>query len=65
MKNLQDGLRDFLLGFTKAYVIVDALDVCPEKDEEHDKLLRVIRELHVWSCSSLHLLATSRREFDI
>ena len=62
---LAETLRNVLQEFTDAYIVVDALDECPERDEEREELLRIINRIQSWSLRNLHLLATSRQEFDI
>ena len=51
--------------FSDVFIVVDALDECPEKNEEREELLSSVEELHSWSKRELHLLVTSRRLSDI
>ncbi|KAL8792240.1 MAG: hypothetical protein Q9195_005196 [Heterodermia aff. obscurata] len=51
--------------FTAVYVIIDALDECPTKDDERHELLKIIKAIHDQSAANLHFLATSRRHYDI
>jgi hypothetical protein len=43
------------------YIIVDALDECSEREE----LLVLIEDIIDWKLTTLHTLATSRKEQDI
>ena len=65
---LSDLLRVFLALvplFVAVYVVIDALDECPTKDQERQELLKTIRAIHDQSAMNLHLLVTSRRHYDI
>lgn len=44
-----------------AYIIIDALDECADREE----LIQVIEEMNGWKFRNLHLLVTSRKERDI
>jgi hypothetical protein len=54
--SLKQVLRDILGTFPHAYIVVDALDECSERDD----LLSVLEEITSWNQDSLHILATSR-----
>ena len=54
-----------LEGLEDAFVVADALDECPKDNDEREELLKIFETIHGWTKSSLHLLATSRRETDI
>jgi ankyrin repeat domain-containing protein 50 len=47
------------------YIVVDALDECPTSKGERKELLELIRDIIALSPSKIHLLVTSRPEFDI
>ena len=51
--------------FVAVYVVIDALDECPTKDDERQELLKTIKAIHDQSAMNLHLLVTSRRHYDI
>ncbi|KAF8623784.1 hypothetical protein AX17_007287, partial [Amanita inopinata Kibby_2008] len=53
---LIDALRGLVSGFTRAYIVIDALDECTELDQAID----LIKSMAKWS--HCHLLVTSRRE---
>jgi hypothetical protein len=54
-------LRYILQEFPHAYIIIDALDECTEREV----LLDVIQTMTDWKIASLHLLVTSRKEREI
>ncbi|KAJ7292767.1 hypothetical protein C8J57DRAFT_1210486 [Mycena rebaudengoi] len=61
LPNYQDLLRvleDLLRELGRTYIIIDALDECP--DGEHEKLIGLILWLQNWSATPLHLLFTSQ-----
>jgi hypothetical protein len=60
-KSLQDALFLILEAFDDAYIVVDALDECAERDD----LLKWITKMASWRISKLHLLVTSRPEENI
>jgi ankyrin repeat domain-containing protein 50 len=46
------------------FIVIDALDECA-KIGERGELLTLIKDIHAWSLSKVHLLLTSRPEPDI
>jgi NACHT domain len=58
---LLETLRQMVQAFDEAFVIIDALDECEERQE----LLEDIEIFAKWKTERLHILATSRREKDI
>ena len=46
------------------FLIIDALDECP-KGEKREELLETITEIVSWPSTNVHLLVTSRKEYDI
>ena len=61
---LQNTLQDILNGFSHAYLIIDALDECSNRERE--KTLNWITTLVVdWKVKNLHIAVTSRPELDI
>ena len=54
-------LKDILKGFNKAYVVLDALDECSDRQQ----LLEGIEEIQRWELPQLHMLLTSRQLPDI
>jgi hypothetical protein len=65
LDELEATLRATTEGFKKVFLVIDALDECPEKDSEREILLKLIARIRRWSSSSLHFLCTSRKENDI
>jgi len=64
---LRRVLIETLRGFSSVYVVIDALDECPESDPEHGReaLLRCLAAINEGRSSNMHMLWTSRREKDI
>lgn len=64
-------LREIIGQFQKVFIILDALDECDEtecgetKCGERENLLKVIEKIAGWETDGLHILATSRKEYDI
>ena len=54
-------LRQMLKSFSTTYILLDALDECTDRED----FLHFIEVLMSWNISSLHMLATSRKENDI
>ena len=65
LKKLMQELSCLLTDFTEVFLVVDALDECPEDKGERETLLQIITEIHTWQAKQLHLLATSRQQTDI
>ena len=51
--------------FDAVFVVIDALDECPTKDDERQELLNTIKTIHDQPAMNLHMLVTSRRHYDI
>ena len=60
-KDLQDTLQRILYGFHSAYIIIDSLDECTERD----KVLGWIKEINSQNMGNLHMVIASRPEQDI
>ena len=60
-KSLLTVLKDILKGFNEAYVIIDALDECLDRQQ----LLESVEEIQKWRLPQLHMLLTSRQLPDI
>lgn len=65
MTTLESALVVSIHGFSKVYLVIDALDECPLEHDERKKLLCCLRRIHAAKIETLHLLCTSRREQDI
>jgi len=59
--SLMATLKSMFDNFGNAYIIIDALDECPDRS----KVLSVIKQILEWEIAGLHVLATSRTELDI
>ncbi|KAK8009447.1 hypothetical protein PG991_011998 [Apiospora marii] len=64
-ENLQAALLSAVQDFSNVYIVLDALDECPQSGYERDKVLQCLHEIRGWGVSPLHVLMTSRREHDI
>ena len=60
-KSLLTVLKGILKGFNKAYVVLDALDECLDRQQ----LLESVEEIQRWRLPQLHMLLTSRQLPDI
>jgi len=58
------SLRQLFQRFEDVYIIVDALDESP-RNEGREQVLDALADFRNWSLRGLHLLVTSRDEFDI
>ncbi|KAJ5117570.1 NACHT nucleoside triphosphatase [Penicillium atrosanguineum] len=64
VETLLQTLQKFLVQFQGSYILLDALDECP-RDHGREAILRVIKAIRDWRLPSVHLLVTSRDQFDI
>jgi hypothetical protein len=62
---LKTTLRSTLEVFGDIFLIIDALDECPNYDNERQELCTLLTEFSTWGLSNLHVLVTSRKERDI
>jgi hypothetical protein len=58
--DLLDAIKETTKGFSKVYLVIDALDECPEEDNQRTYLLSMLKKLHSWTQANLHILLTSR-----
>lgn len=67
LKTLQESFAEILRGFSNVFVIIDALDECPDSDLDHGRevLLDCLANIHGERLRNLHMFLTSRREKDI
>ena len=61
ISELKHTLQDLVRSFDDTFVILDALDEVKQRED----LLDDIQEIIEWQLGSLHILVTSRREWDI
>ena len=59
-----NSIRD-LITKSQTYIIVDALDECPNTEDERAELCNILKTMHTWNCERLHILVTSRKEADL
>lgn len=59
--SLQDTLQHIIQGFDQAYIIINSLDECAERDD----LLSWIEKIAGWKVGKVRLLVTSRQEPNI
>lgn len=64
-RTLENTLVATIRGFSRVFVVLDALDECPFNSGEREKLLDSICRFRKQASENLHLLCTSRRETDI
>jgi hypothetical protein len=60
-EELMTTLNSIIGSFQAVYIVLDAVDECPERS----RLLTVLKQIHKWGYDTLHLLMTSRKERDI
>jgi hypothetical protein len=60
-KSLVKALRKIVAALPRTYIILDALDECPNRDE----LLEFLKEAVEWKVDDFHVLVTSRHMKDI
>lgn len=69
LKQLEDTLQETTSEFGDVYLVIDALDECLETNKEggrrRDELLQTLRRINRWALPNIHLLITSRPEYDI
>lgn len=58
---LRNLLRQLFDCFNQVFIVLDALDECTERHE----LILALEEIATWQNSKLHLLSTSRKEFEL
>ena len=64
VKQLQNALRDILDGFSHAYIVIDALDECTDREKTLLWVNTVLSDID-HPVGNLHILVTSRPERDI
>ena len=63
-EQLQDVLRDILDRFSQAYIMIDALDECIEREKTLKWLNKLVSDTNC-KAANLHIVVTSRPERDI
>ncbi|KDR72057.1 hypothetical protein GALMADRAFT_74301 [Galerina marginata CBS 339.88] len=64
VNQLQKTLHDILDGFLHAYIIIDALDECSDRERTLTWVDKLVSDTH-WTAVNLHIMVTSRPERDI
>ena len=65
-EQLQNVLRDILHRFSKAYIIIDALDECTDRKKTLNWADKLISDtIANGNAANLHIVVTSRPERDI
>lgn len=65
METLENTLSATIHGFSKVFLVIDALDECPSESGERKTLLDSLYRIHTARFGNLHLLCASRKVFDI
>jgi hypothetical protein len=63
-RGVLESIQALLIG-SHIYIIIDALDECPNVKEERAELCNILKELNSWGNERLHVLVTSRKEADL
>ncbi|PMD50026.1 uncharacterized protein K444DRAFT_548080, partial [Hyaloscypha bicolor E] len=63
-RGLLESIQALLIG-PHTYIIIDALDECPNTEEERAGLCNILKELNSWGNERLHVLVTSRKVADL
>ncbi|KAL7956611.1 ankyrin repeat-containing domain protein [Trichoderma compactum] len=64
-EELQNSFISTLCGFTNVYIIIDALDECPNINTQREELFEILHYILDSNLNNLHLFCTSRKESDI
>ena len=63
-EQLQNVLRDILDSFSQAYIVIDALDECTDREKTVNWVNKLISDTNR-RAANLHVVVTSRPEIDI
>ncbi|KAK5988527.1 Ankyrin-3-like protein [Cladobotryum mycophilum] len=64
-EELQEELIIATRGFSAVYIVIDALDECPELGGRRKELMKTVHDILTTAGDNLHLFCTSRKEPDI
>ncbi|KAL7785777.1 ankyrin repeat-containing domain protein [Trichoderma afarasin] len=64
-EELQNSFISTLRGFTNVYIVIDALDECPNINTQREELMEILHYILDSNLDNLHLFCTSRKESDI
>lgn len=59
------ALQNLILEFPRVFLVLDALDECDRQGTGMKKLRKALTGIAEWNIKTLHLIITSRREWDI
>lgn len=62
---LLSAIKCMANGHKNTFLIIDALDECPNQNAERSDLCNVLRVIKEWAASNFHVLVTSRRAVDL
>jgi ankyrin repeat domain-containing protein 50 len=65
LETLKKTFQATAADFQRVYVVIDALDECPNVDTERERLLDCLVSINGWGLPNLHMAFTSRNESDI
>lgn len=65
MESLEKALLATIPDFQNVYLVLDAIDECPQDASERELLLELIIRTQGWGLDNLHVLLTSRKKQDI
>ncbi|KAL6831718.1 ankyrin repeat-containing domain protein [Trichoderma camerunense] len=64
-EELKNSFISTLRGFTNVYIIIDALDECPNINTQREEVIEILHYILDSNLDNLHLFCTSRKESDI
>lgn len=64
-EELRNSFLTSLCGFTNVYIVIDALDECPDINTQREELMETLHYILDSNLNNLHLFCTSRQESDI
>jgi hypothetical protein len=62
---LEETLITTMYGFSTVYIVIDALDECPELGGQREQLIKTLGRILNATADNYHVFCTSRREVDI
>jgi hypothetical protein len=62
---LMSAIRSSISEAGEVYIVIDALDECPNESGERSELCVTLRNILEWKKQNIHILAVSRRETDL
>jgi hypothetical protein len=62
---LMSAFKSTISDAGEVYILMDALDECPEKNGERSELCAMLQDILEWKKQNVHILAVSRKENDL